>query len=318
VNLLIAIPCFNEDKTIKDVISSIPEKLNGISRFDVILIDDGSTDKSVEIAKKMGVLIINHHQNYGVGMAFQSAVNYAVENKYDILVNIDGDGQFNSKEIQVLLDPICKGKADIAIGSRFIKNKKISNISWIKLIGNKIMSSFISKLVRKKFFDVSSGFRAYNRQSLLNFNLHATFTYTQETFIHLAVQKLIILEVPIEVKYFKNRKSRVVKNLFLYTLRSLMIIFRTYRDYFPLRFFWSIASFFFFIATIFSGLFFGHFMIKGVFAGFLFAGFLSAFFYGLSIIFFMIGIVADMLDRIRVNQERILFKLKDKKDLKSK
>ncbi len=310
MNLLIAIPCFNEDKTIKDVISSFPEKLNGISKFDVILIDDGSTDKSVEIAKKMGVLVISHHQNYGVGMAFQSAVNYAVENKYDILVNIDGDGQFNSKEIQLLIDPIINGKVDIAIGSRFIGKRKISNISRVKLIGNKIMSSFISKLVRKKFFDVSSGFRAYNKQSLLNFNLHATFTYTQETFIHFAVQRLSILEVPIEVKYFKNRKSRVVKNIFSYTLSSLMIIFRTYRDYFPLRFFWSVAFFFFLIGMIFSVLFFGHYLINGVFSGFLFAGFLAAFFYGLSIIFFTLGIVADMLDRIRVNQERILFRLK--------
>ena len=169
----------------------------------------------MEIAKKMGVLVISHHQNYGVGMAFQSAVNYAVENKYDILVNIDGDGQFNSKEIQDIVDPICKGKADVVIGSRFISDNKISNIPWAKLIGNKFMSSFISRLVRKKYFDVSSGFRAYNRQSLLNFNLHATFTYTQETFIHFAVQQLRILEVPVEVKYFKNRKSRVVKNIFM-------------------------------------------------------------------------------------------------------
>lgn len=310
MNLLIAIPCLNEDKTIKDVISSIPKKLNGIRKFKVILIDDGSTDNSAEIAKKMGAIILNHHQNYGVGVAFQSAVDYAVENKYDLLVNIDGDGQFNSKEIQSLIDPIINRKADIVIGSRFLKTNKIKNISRIKLIGNRIMSSFVSKLVRKKFFDVSSGFRAYNRQSLLNFNLHATFTYTQETFIHFAVQKLIILEVPVDVKYFTNRKSRVVKNLFSYSLRSLMIIFRTYRDYFPLRFFWSIALFFFLIGLIFSVLFFGHFLINGVFSGFLFAGFLSAFFYGLSIIFFTLGIVADMLDRIRVNQERILFRLK--------
>ena len=312
MNLLIAIPCFNEEDTIGDVISSIPQNFNGISVFDVILIDDGSTDNSVKIAKKMGAKIVTHNQNYGLGIAFQSAVNYAVENKYDILVNIDGDGQFNPKEIQLLIDHICQDKADIVIGSRFIVNKNIRNISRVKLIGNKIMSSFISKLVRKKFFDVSSGFRAYNKESLLNFNLHARFTYTQETFIHFALQNLRIVETPIEVKYFKNRKSRIVKSIFSYTIRSLMIIFKTYRDYFPLRFFWSVALFFFIVASVFSVLFFGHFLIKGVFTGFLFAGFLAAFFYGLSIIFFTIGIVADMLDRIRVNQERILFKLKKK------
>ena len=172
------------------------------------------------------------------------------------------------------------------------------------------MSYLISRLVRQNFHDVSCGFRCYSREALLQLNLHGAFTYTQETFLDFAVKRLTIMEIPITVIYFADRKSRVAGSISKYAVNTAKIIFRGYRDYFPLRFFWGIALAFAIPAMIFATLFFIHYFVSGVFTGYLFAGFLSAFFTIMATVFIVLGIVADMLDRIRSNQERILYRLK--------
>jgi len=166
--------------------------------------------------------------------------------------------------------------------------------------------------VKKKYEDVSCGFRCYSLESLLNINLHGSFTYTQETFLDFAAKKMTIIEIPIKVEYFSDRKSRVAGSILKYALNTSKIIFRGYRDYFPLKFFWSIAAVFAFIGLIFASLLLEHFLRTGLFSGYLFAGFISGFFFIMSTIFFILGIVTDMLDRIRANQDRILYILKKK------
>ena len=310
LRLLVAIPCLNEDATIAQVVNDVPRLIEGIDSVDVLVIDDGSTDKTREAATTAGALVIQHPRNLGVGKAFHSAVNHALENGYDIMVNIDGDRQFNPQDIPKLVLPVLAGRADMVTASRFVDSRMVPDMPKVKLVGNHLMSRLVSGLVREKFHDVSCGFRCYSREALLQMNLHGAFTYTQETFLDFAVKRMTILEVPIAVQYFAERKSRVVSSISKYAVHTAKIIFRGYRDYFPLRFFWGIGCLFLIPALILAAIFFGHYFKTGFFTGYLFAGFLSGFFLVLATVFFVVGIVADMLDRIRSNQERILYGLK--------
>lgn len=310
MKLLVAIPCLNEENTIREVISLIPTSIEKISSIQALVIDDGSSDKTAEISEAFGAIVISHKKNLGVGEAFKSAYTFAVANDYDIMVNIDGDNQFDPRQIADLVRPILENKADLVIGSRFIDNKKIENQSLIKLIGNRLMSSLIGKLIDSKQTDVSSGFRAYSKEALYNLNLHGSFTYTQETFLEFSAKKLSIHEVPVTIKYFKERNSRVVTSLYKYIGKTLIIIIRGYRDFFPLRFFGTLAIICLIPGIIFSGIFILKFLTTGIFSGNLYAGFLGGFFLFLSLSLGLTGLVADMLDRIRNNQEKILYILK--------
>lgn len=310
MNLLVSIPCLNEENTISEVISLIPKRIEDISNIHVLVIDDGSTDRTAEIASELGAVVISHKKNLGVGEAFKSAYHYAVDHNYDLMVNIDGDNQFDPRQISELVKPILTNKADLVIGSRFLISKKIPNQSRIKYIGNKVMALLIGRLIDAKQTDVSSGFRAYSREALYNLNIHGSFTYTQETFLEFSAKKLTIYEIPVRIKYFKERKSRVVTSLFKYISNTLIIIIRGYRDFFPLRFFGMLSIIFLLPSLVFISIFFLKFLSTGQFTGNLYAGFLGGFFIFLSLVFGLIGLVADMLDRIRTNQEKILYRLK--------
>lgn len=310
MNLLLTLPCLNEAETIGTVISKIPRSIDQIDRIDILVVDDGSNDNSKQIASECGAFVISHNRNLGVGAALQTAVNFALEKKYDILVNMDADGQFDPLQIPALIRPILQGEADFVAGSRFSKDAPIPHMSAIKQWGNRRMNTLISRLACQNFSDVSCGFRAYSQYSLCRLNLHNQFTYTQETFLNLAFNNVRIAEVPIDVTYFPNRKSRVVKSIWQYAFRSLTILLRTYRDYKPLRFFWSIGGAIMVPASVLLIFFIAWRLYSGRFSPHIWAGFMggSLFFFACS--FFIIGLIADMSARLRKNQEDILFFLR--------
>ena len=206
MKLIIIIPAYNEEKTIAEVIKRIPENIVGVSEKQVIVIDDGSTDRTAELAGEAGAFVFSHPKNAGVGEAFSTGIKKALENRADIAVTIDADNQFNPDEINVLIQSIIKGKADVVLGSRFVGQNKPEGISRMKLFGNKYMAKFISFLSGQKFCDVSCGFRAYSKQALLNLNLFGKFTYTQELILSLKFKGLRIKEIPVRARYFENRK----------------------------------------------------------------------------------------------------------------
>ncbi len=310
LRLLVGIPCLNESATLAQVIAGIPRDLLGVCAVDILVVDDGSTDDTSEVARAAGADVIRHPVNRGYGVAFQTAVNHALRNNYDALVNIDGDGQFDGADLPRLVAPVLLQHADFATGSRFLPDSVLIGMPSANEWGNRRMSTLISRLVGTKYHDVSCGFRCYGREALLRMNLHGKFSFSQETFLDLAANRLAIVEVPVKVTYFSDRESRIAGSLGRYAYNAAKIIMRGYRDYFPLRFFWGISLVIGLVATAFAVVFFGHFLLNGRFSDYLFAGFTAAFLYAVALVFGIVGLVADMLVRLRVNQERILYMLR--------
>jgi len=314
MKLVIIIPALNEEQTIQEVIASIPSSFDRITEREIVVIDDGSSDGTKRIAESTGVTVISHRENRGVGAAFNTGIKAALQIGADIIVNIDGDGQFNPKDISTLIKPILDEDVEFVTASRFIEPALTPKMPKIKLWGNKRMSFLISRLTGKKFFDVSCGFRAYSRDTVLKLTLFGQFTYTQETFLDLVSKGISIKEVPLTVKKAREfGKSRIASNLWKYAANTIRIILRAYRDYKPLRFFGYISLPFSVVGLSLEIFLLVHYMIAGQFSPHKWAGFSGITLIILGLIFFILGLVADMLDRIRINQEELLY-LRRKKE----
>jgi glycosyltransferase involved in cell wall biosynthesis len=306
--LSILIPALNEEETIGKVIDSLPKKLNSINKINIIVVNDGSTDKTAKIAEEKGAIVIDHKKNRGVGKSFQDGLEKAIVLKSDIMVSIDADGQFDAKEIPKLIQPLIDNEADLVSGSRFIDPKYIpEKMPRIKVWGNRRVAKLISWATGQKFHDVSCGFRAYSKEAMLWMNLFGKFTYTQETFLDLTYKGLIIKEVPVTVQYFEGRKSRVASNVGAYAFKAFNIIFRTVKDYHPLKFFGLSGSFLFIVGLGLDIFVFTHFINNGTFFPYKMFGFLGAFLNAIGIMIIFIGILADLIDRVRVTEEKILY-----------
>lgn len=310
MKLLVVIPALNEEKNIGKVIKAVPKKIRGFFKIKTLVVDDGSTDKTAKVARLCGAEVINQPFNIGVGAAFDRGLQYAIEKNFDVMVNIDGDGQFNPQDIKKLVRPIQNKQADFVTASRFIDKGFRPEIPQIKLWGNKTIAYLINKLTGRKFSDVSCGFRVYSREAMLSLNLTGEFTYAHEVFLDLVFKKLRILEVPVKVKYFNSRRSRVFHSPLSYGLKALKIILQTYRDYKPLKFFLGVGGFLFLIAIFFGSILLGTFLTRGTFSPNIWSGFIGAVFLFIAIIFFIIGVLADMNTRTRLNQEKILYYLR--------
>jgi glycosyltransferase involved in cell wall biosynthesis len=302
------IPAFNEEENIGGVIELVPDYIDLI-----IVVNDGSADKTVDIAKGHGATVFSHRKNKGVGATFNTGVKEMLKTDIDIMVNMDADGQFNPKDIEKLILPVIEGKAEFVTASRFFDKSMIPQMPWIKKWGNLRMASLISWLTGQRFYDVSCGFRAYTREALYKMNLFGTFTYTQETFIDLAFKNVDILEVPVEVLGKRTiGKSRVASNLFRYTYQTSKIIIKTFRDYKPFKLFGFIGLFFFIIALIALAYMFYHKISTGEFTPYKWLGFAGGSAILISLISLLLGFILDMFARMRHNQEEILFQLKMK------
>ena len=242
MKLVVLIPAFNEEDNIEKAILSIPRKINGVDNVEVLVVNDGSVDNTIEYAMNGGAdKIVSHKRNSGVGSAFMTGIRNAISMNADIVVTIDADTQFDANQIPELILPILNQQADVVIGSRFLKSNP-KNIPRIKLVGNKIFSKLVSWVVGQKFTDTQTGFRAYSKESLLNISVVNDFTYTQEVLMDLKFKNLRVIEVPVSVKYSGKRKSRVVNNIFSYSSRALSIMIRTLLYHRPIYSFAMLAA----------------------------------------------------------------------------
>jgi len=314
MHLVIALPALNESATIGKVLSTFCESYPGVTNVTKLVIDDGSTDDTKRISLENGALVVSHIVNKGVGAAFQSAVKAALELDADIMVNIDADGQFNPEDIQALIAPIISGDADFVTASRFKDKALKPQMPQIKYLGNLLMSKIVSTVTNSRFYDVSCGFRAYSRETLLRLNLFGSFTYTQETFLDLAFKGLRIVEIPVPVRGVREHgKSRVASNLVRYGSNTIQIILHSVIDYRPLSVFGALAVLLFLGSLCFGLFFLTHFILTGRFSPHIWAGFVSGFLFAMGFLVVALSLLGDMLSRMRLNQEEILYKLKSQR-----
>lgn len=309
MKLLIYMPAYNEDTNIQTVIESLPKKVKGVTDVQYLVVNDGSTDYTAELALAAGAQVLSHPVNKGVGAAFHSAVEFALDHDVDILVSIDADGQFDPDQIPLLIEPILAEKADMVIGNRFSSGLPI-NMPKIKYWGNQQVSRIISSVCKQKFQDVSCGYRAYHRNALLRLNLFGSFTYTHESILSLAYQGLTVLEYPVNVKYDPGRKSRVAASIFHYAYQTSKIIFRVVLDYKPMRVFGSIGGVFIFVGAGFIMFLMSYYFFSGSFTPYKSFGFIGLGFLIFGLLVFLVAFIADMINRIRVNEDRLLYELR--------
>ena len=311
MKLAVVVPALNEEATIAAVLDNIPAKIEGIDEIEKIVVDDGSTDRTAEIAAGHGACVVRHAINRGVGVAFSSGIHAALQTGADIIVNIDGDGQFNPAHIADLIRPVVEGRADFATCSRFAKPELVPVMPTIKRWGNAWMALIVSAVTGHRFYDVSCGFRAYRREAALRLNLFGAFTYTQETFLDLARKNAKIVEVPLPVRGEREfGKSRVASSISRYALRAGSILLFSLRDTRPLAFFGTIGLLVLFLGSGAGAFLFAHWLSTGHTTPYQSLVTLSALLLILGFLLIVLALVADMLGRLRQNQEELLFLLK--------
>ena len=306
--LLVMMPALNEEASIGAVLDRVPRQIPGVRAIDLLVIDDGSTDRTVEIATAHGARVLSHGRNLGVGTALQTGLSEAIRRGVDLLVNIDSDGQFAPEDIAKIVVPVLEGKADFVTASRFLDPALIPDMPWVKKFGNWGMARIISQLCGQRFEDVSCGFRAYGREAILHLTLLGKFTYTQESFLVLTAKGLRLLELPMRVRGVREHgQSRIASNLFRYAARTSSIIFSFVRDYSPGSLFNPVAALFLACSLGLGAFFLWHRLTAGQFSPHIWAGFVAAFLFGLATMTFGLGQIALMVARLRSVQERQLY-----------
>jgi glycosyltransferase involved in cell wall biosynthesis len=311
--LIIQIPCLNEEKTLPATLADLPKEVPGFDVVETLVIDDGSTDNTVEVARRCGV---NHilvlGKRCGLARAFLAGLTRCLQLGADVIVHTDADNQYNAADIPELVRPVVEGRADIVVGTRPIS--EISHFSPVKkflqFLGSAVMRHFSQTPVA----DAPSGFRAYSKEAALRLNVFNRFTYTLETLIQAGRQGLRVVNVPVRVNP-KTRESRLFKGIFNYVTRSLTTMIRIYVLYSPLEFFLLLAAPFFLAGIGFFGSWLYDFLfVTGEATQRIPALIAGAVCLLVSLQFFGLGVLADLLSKnrmlneeIRYNQRRRMF-----------
>jgi glycosyltransferase involved in cell wall biosynthesis len=243
MKVIISIPAYNEEKTLGPVVKEISRVMDATDyQYKVVVVNDGSTDKTAEVAKAHGALVFSHPRNYGLAEAFRTEIEKALELNFDVFVHTDADGQYRAEDIPRLIKEVENGY-DLVLGNRF--EGGIEEMPLMKRIGNKAFSRAISNIIRFHVGDCQTGFRAFTREVAEKILISSTFTYTQEQIIRAVKMKFRIKEIP--TKFLKRggkTSSRLMRGPFDYAIKAWINIMRIYRDYEPLKFFGWIGSIF--------------------------------------------------------------------------
>jgi len=238
VKLIVTVPAYNEERTVARVIRTIPRKIAGVSRVEVLVWSDGSVDRTEEVAKRAGAdYVFRNKKNLGLARTFNLATKRAVKLGADIIVNTDADNQYDQAEIPKLIAPILKGEAEMVNGDRQVH--KLGHMPKSKKYGNIVGSWIVRKLTGTSLNDASSGFRAYTAETISKFHIYSDHTYTHETIIQAVFNGVSVYEVPVS---FKERlggsgNSRLISSVWMYIKKSASTIVRTILMYRALKFF---------------------------------------------------------------------------------
>lgn len=297
MKLIIQIPCYNEEDTLAITLSELPKKIDGIDEIQVLVIDDGSNDKTIEIARENGVKdFVILPTNVGLAKAFSAGLSKALELGADIIVNTDADNQYCAADIEKLVKPIIEARADIVIGARPIEN--IKHFSSVKKLLQKLGSWVMRLISSTTVADATSGFRAFSRNAALQINVFDNYTYTLETIIQAKAKGLTIISVPIKVNP-ELRKSKLIKNNFDYIRRSTFTMIRMFIVYRPFRFF-ALIGCLFLIPGILLGLRFLYFYFNHAGSGHVQSLILAAV---LMITGVQVGLIAVLADLLSINRK---------------
>lgn len=300
------IPAFNEESTIGAVVDEIPSSINGIDTMQILVIDDGSTDKTAQIARKKGAVILQN-PHLGLASSFRLGLQKALEMGADVIVNTDADLQYNQKQIALLVKPIVENMADMVLGSRF--KGHIESMPLAKRIGNQLATKAVSMVAGIPISDGQTGFRAFSREAALRLVVLSNYTYTQETIVHAANQMLRIVEVPVD---FRKRKgeSRLISSIGGYAKKSVLTLVVGYLSFKPLKVFVVLGGLVFMVGFLFGLRVLLHFFRFGVVEPYLPTAVLSAalLVFGFQII--VIGLLAEMIKNNRKIAEELLYRIK--------
>ncbi len=307
MKLIIQIPCFNEEKTLPETFADLPRKIDGIDTIEYLIIDDGSSDNTIEVAEKLGIHhIIRHKHNKGLARAFASGMEASLRAGADIIVNTDGDNQYAGADIAKLVEPIINAEADIVVGDR--ETHKIKHFSPLKRLLQRVGSGVVRRLSGTRVPDTVSGFRAFSRDAAMRLNIVSNFSYTTETIIQAGMKQMTIASVPVGTNP-QTRKSRLFKSMRSFIQAQMTTIIRMYAMFKPLRVFFftgivfllvglmPIVRFLYFYFTVGGG---GHVQSLVLGAALLVIGVFTL----------LMALLADLIGRNRQLTEEVLERVK--------
>lgn len=307
MKLIIQIPCYNEEATLGQTVRDLPTHIEGIDEIEYLVINDGSTDRTVEVARELGVHhIVSFKKNKGLAKAFMAGIDACLRLGADIIVNTDADNQYKGEDIAKLVQPILNNEADVVIGERPIS--EIKHFSWQKKMFQRLGSFVVRLASNTDIPDAPSGFRAYSREAALRLNVVNEYTYTLETIIQAGRSKIAITSVPIGTNP-ELRESRLASSMWDYIKRSTLVIIRSFMMYKPLRFF-GILGIISIILGLILGIRFLIYYVGGQGQGHIQSLILVAIFILLGIQLIIAGLQADIMAANRKILEDIQYRVR--------
>jgi glycosyltransferase involved in cell wall biosynthesis len=301
MKLIIQIPCFNEADQLPQTLADLPRQVDGFDIVEWLIVDDGSTDETVSVARSHGVdHLVRLTNNKGLATGFQAGVDTALKLGADVIVNTDADNQYYGPDIVKLVKPILEGRADMVIGDRDVTG--IEHFSWLKKSLQRFGSWVVRQASSTSVPDTTSGFRAYNREAAIQIMVVSKFTYTLETIIQAGKLLVAVDHVPIRTNP-KTRESRLFPSMSAYVRRNAVSIFRIYAQYEPLRVFWSLALL---IGLISVGVWirFAVSYVEGNGKGHVQSLILGAVLFIAAVVLWALGVIGDLLAAQRVMTQK--------------
>ncbi|MGA2780311.1 MAG: glycosyltransferase family 2 protein [Smithella sp.] len=311
MKLIIQIPCYNEAETLPITLAALPRSVPGFDKVEWLVIDDGSTDDTVRVAKEAGVdYIVRHTRNRGLAGAFTRGIRECIRLGADVIVNTDADNQYCADDIPALTRPVLDGSADLVVGARPIDS--ISHFSLPKKILQKVGSWVVRIVSRTSVDDVTSGFRAFSRNAARQFLVFNNYTYTIETIIQAGLKNMSVVSIPVRVNQ-DLRPSRLIKSMPVYIFKSFTTIVRIFILYRPFRFFTAIGLLLFGLGFL-VGVRFLYYYFTGYGGGHIQSLILASVLLGMGFQTIMVALVADLLASNRTLLEDIRFRQAETRD----